>query len=155
MTAMRYRIPRRRCLVSFVAGVAWLSACRTPGARAPGSGAPASPIANAGALVVSTDRGPLAGKGVDGGVRTFLGVPFAAPPVGALRWRPPADTPPWTAPRNATAVGPACPQLTTPGYARADEDCLTLNVWTPVGGDGAKPVLFFIPGGAFVEGSGG
>jgi para-nitrobenzyl esterase len=105
--------------------------------------------------LVNTDRGPLAGKVVDGGVRAFLGVPFAAPPVGALRWRPPAEAPSWTTPRDAKAVGPACPQLAAPSYARTDEDCLTLNVWTPSGGAGAKPVLFFIPGGAFAEGSGG
>jgi para-nitrobenzyl esterase len=104
---------------------------------------------------LSTDRGPLAGKALDGGVRAFLGVPFAAPPVGALRWRPPAEAPSWTAPRDATAVGPACPQNATPSYARADEDCLTLNVWTPPGGAAAKPVLAWIPGGAFAEGSGG
>jgi para-nitrobenzyl esterase len=105
--------------------------------------------------VVNTDRGPLAGKVVNGGVRAFLGVPFAAPPVGALRWRPPAEAPAWTAPRDATAVGPACPQPTAPSYARRDEDCLRLNVWTPSGGADAKPVLVWIPGGAFVEGSGG
>jgi len=104
---------------------------------------------------VNTDRGPLLGKVVDGGVRAFLGVPFAAPPVGALRWRPPAAAPPWTAPRDATTVGPACPQLTAPSYARTDEDCLTLNVWTPPGGAALKPVLVWIPGGGFVEGSGG
>src|SRR4029077_2818901 len=107
----------------------------------PSSGSPPSPVRDARALVVSTDRGPLAGKALDGGVRAFLGVPFAAPPVGALRWRPPAEAPSWTAPRDATAVGPACPQLTTPSYARMDEDCLTLNVWTPSGGARAKPVL--------------
>src|SRR4029077_9910508 len=102
-----------------------------------------------------TERGRVAVKALDGGVRAFLGVPFAAPPVGALRWRPPAEAPSWTAPRGATAVGPACPQLTTPSYARTDEDCLTLNVWTPSGGAQAKPVLVWIPGGGFVEGSGG
>jgi len=145
-------IPRLLCLA---AGLAWLCSCRTPGTGAPGSGSPAAPVRDAGALIVNTDRGPLAGKAVDGGVRAFLGVPFAAPPVGALRWRPAADVPSWTAPRDATAVGPACPQLTAPRYARTDEDCLTLNVWTPSGGAPAKPVLFWIPGGGFVEGSGG
>src|SRR5580765_279205 len=135
---------RSLCLVGAVAS---LSACRAPRTTVPGSGSPAAPAPQASALVVNTDRGPLAGKAVDGGVRAFLGVPFAAPPVGALRWRPPADVPSWTAPRDATAVGPACPQLTAPRYARMNEDCLTLNVWTPPGGAAAKPVLFWIPGG--------
>ena len=148
---MLHRTPGLLCLVG---GLAWPLACGTR-AGPPSSGSPASPIREDRALVVSTDRGPLAGKVLDGGVRAFLGVPFAAPPVGALRWRPPAEAPPWTAPRDATTVGPACPQLTTPSYARTDEDCLTLNVWTPSGGAKEKPVLVWIPGGGFVEGSGG
>ncbi len=152
VTAMLRRIPRLPC---FVGGLAWLFACRTPGPGSPSSGSPASAARDDHALVVSTDRGPLAGKDLDGGVRAFLGVPFAAPPVGALRWRPPAEAPSWTAPRDATAVGPACPQLTAPSYARTDENCLTLNVWTPSSGAQAKPVLVWIPGGGFVEGSGG
>lgn len=141
-------------LLRLVAALTWLAGCRTPPAGGGTSGAPPSRVWEPGALV-STDRGPLAGKVVDGGVRAFLGVPFAAPPVGALRWRPPAEPPSWKAPRDATAVGPACPQLTAPGYARTDEDCLTLNVWTPPGGAAAKPVIVWIPGGGFVEGSGG
>jgi para-nitrobenzyl esterase len=108
-----------------------------------------------GALLVQTDRGPLAGKLVEGRVQAFLGIPYAAPPTGAMRWRPPADVKPWSAPRDATRVGAACPQLDVPDYARADEDCLTLNVWAPAGGAANKPVLVWIPGGAFVEGSGG
>ena len=146
------RIPRLLCLVG---GLAWLFACRTPGPGSPRSASPASAARDDHALVVSTDRGPLAGKALDGGVRAFLGVPFAAPPVGALRWHPPAEVPSSTEPRDATAVGPACPQSATPSYARAEEDCLTLNVWTPPGGAAAKPVLAWIPGGAFAEGSGG
>ncbi len=149
---MLRRIPRLLCLVG---GLASLCACRTPGTGSASSGSPASALPEARGLVLSTARGPLAGKALDGGVRAFLGVPFAAPPVGALRWRPPAEAPSWTAPRDATAVGFACPQLTTPSYARAEEDCLTLNVWTPPGGAARKPVLAWIPGGAFAEGSGG
>jgi para-nitrobenzyl esterase len=92
---------------------------------------------------------------VDGDVRAFLGIPYAAPPTGARRWRPPAAVEAWSTTRDATSVGPACPQLHVPDYARADEDCLTLNVWVPDGGAPRKPVLVWIPGGAFVEGSGG
>ena len=104
---------------------------------------------------VQTDRGSLAGKVVEGGVRAFLGIPYAAPPTGALRWRPPADVQAWSTPRDAKVVGAACPQLTAPDYMRVNEDCLTLNVWTPAGGAANKPVLVWIPGGAFVEGGGG
>jgi len=146
----------RECgVVAVIAALGWLFACRTPGTGSPSSGSPASPVPEVRGLILSTDRGPLAGKALDSGVRAFLGVPFAAPPIGALRWRPPAEAPAWTAPRDATAVGPACAQRATPTYARADEDCLTLNVWTPPGGAAAKPVLAWIPGGGFAEGSGG
>jgi para-nitrobenzyl esterase len=136
--------------------VALLFSCRTAGTASPSSdSSPTSPVRGNRAPVVSTDHGPLAGKVLEGGVRAFLGVPFAAPPVGALRWRAPADAASWVAPRDAKAVGAACPQLTTPGYAWSDEDCLTLNVWTPPRGANAKAVLVWIPGGGFVEGSGG
>ncbi len=148
-------IPRRARRLGLLGIVAGLLACRTPGTGTPSASSPASPVREDRAPIVSSDRGPIAGRVLDDGVRAFLGVPFAAPPVGALRWRPPADATSWTAPRDATAVGPACPQLTTPSYARADEDCLTLNVWTPPGGAREKPVLAWIPGGGFVEGSGG
>jgi len=67
---------------------------------------------------------------VDGGTRRFLGIPFAAPPVGELRWRPPGPPIPWEGVRDATQFGAACPQVgsTTPSV---EENCLYLNVWTP------------------------
>jgi para-nitrobenzyl esterase len=129
------------------------------------SGPPAAPHADpasaatrlplGGALVVQTDRGPLVGTTVEGNVRAFLGIPYAAPPTGSLRWRRPVDAASWTALRDATRVGPACPQPDPPEYARVDEDCLSLNVWAPAGGAANKPVLVWIPGGAFAQGSGG
>jgi len=108
------------------------------------------------ALIVQTDRGPVAGK-VDGQqqVRAFLGIPYAAAPTGERRWRPPVVPEPWTSVRDASRVGPACPQISVPAYAKTSEDCLTLNVWVPLGGASRKPVLVWIPGGAFIEGSGG
>jgi para-nitrobenzyl esterase len=114
-----------------------------------------SPLPDGRAILAHTDRGPLQGKVVEDEVRAFLGIPYAAPPIGALRWRPPEDVQPWSAPRDATRVGSACPQLDAPSYARVAEDCLTLNVWTPSGGGANKPVFVWIPGGAFVQGSGG
>ena len=116
---------------------------------------PAKPAHAESALVVWTDRGPVAGKRVEGDVRAYLGIPFAAAPVGDRRWRPPVPPEAWSTPRDATRVGPACPQVNVPPYATTDEDCLTLNVWVPPGGAARKPVMVWIPGGAFIEGSGG
>lgn len=91
-----------------------------------------------------------------GGVSRFLGVPYAAPPVGERRWRAPAAVTPWTAPRDATQKGPACvqPAGMLLGAAPTSEDCLSLNVWTPRVGAGAalQPVMVFIHGGGFTSG---
>jgi para-nitrobenzyl esterase len=98
------------------------------------------------------------------GIRIFRGIPYAAPPVGALRLRPPEPPEPWGGVRDATRSGAAAPQprpvaLPGPlgglmGGGAQSEDCLTLNVWTP-GPDGARrPVLVWLHGGAFVMGAG-
>ncbi len=90
------------------------------------------------------------------GGREFLGIPFAAPPVGALRWQAPAPVTPWSTPRAATHRGAACPQPDTGFPRNTSEDCLTLNVWVPGGRSSTPlPVLLWIPGGAFYQGSGG
>jgi para-nitrobenzyl esterase len=92
-------------------------------------------------------------------VHRFLGIPYAAPPVGDLRWRAPEPEHPWTDVRDATTFAPAAPQRgaiesVLPGFA-ADgptaEDCLALNVWSP-SLDGRRPVLVWIPGGAYLSG---
>lgn len=96
----------------------------------------------------------------DGPVRVFRGIPFAAPPVGALRWRPPVPLAKWKGTRTATQFGPACvqPQAKTPNLYSGvaplpvSEDCLTLNIWTPANAREA-PVFFWIHGGALVGGS--
>ncbi|MEZ4406477.1 MAG: carboxylesterase family protein [Polyangiales bacterium] len=94
-----------------------------------------------------------------GSVAAFLGIPYVAPPVGALRWRPPQAVTPWTAPRDATRKGPACPQAPglLLGAVPTDEDCLTLNVWTGASDVGRaearRPVMVFIHGGGFTAGS--
>ncbi|MBS0331420.1 MAG: carboxylesterase family protein [Proteobacteria bacterium] len=92
-----------------------------------------------------------------GAVTSFKDIPFAAPPVGDLRWRPPQPAKPWAGVRDATAYGPMCMQMrkTTPD-TRQSEDCLQLNVWTPSSfKPGQKlPVMVFIHGGSFTGGSG-
>jgi len=89
--------------------------------------------------------------------RFFAGVPYAAPPVGPLRWQPPAPVQPWSGLRDATRAGPRCIQDSAGDMDRnraSGEDCLTLNVWTPPSSKDAKPVLVWIPGGGFINGSG-
>ena len=94
-----------------------------------------------------------------GTTRVFKGIPYAAPPVGPLRWRPPQPVSPWRGVRNATAHSPACPQLESypPDAPRepTSEDCLTLNVWAPATkGAGKLPVMVWIHGGGLLNGSG-
>ncbi|MEG3082637.1 carboxylesterase family protein [Sphingomonas sp. PB2P12] len=100
---------------------------------------------------------PMSAAPVDG----YFGIPYAAPPIGALRWQPPKAAQPWTGPRKADAFGARCMQqplyadmkFRSPGIS---EDCLTLNVWTPAGAKrGTKlPVLFYIHGGGAIAGDG-
>ena len=98
-----------------------------------------------------------------GGVDKFLGIPYAAPPVGSLRWRPPRPPAPWHGVRSATSLPPACPQLANSNGPRSEnEDCLYLSVYTPTDahagrghrGRRALPVLFWIHGGGLTTGTG-
>ena len=109
----------------------------------------------ASAAVVHTRQGAVAGV-TAGSVESFKGVPFAAPPVGDLRWRPPQPAAAWTGVKTADAFGPICLQASR-GFFRQmkmSEDCLTLNVWRPANAKpGARlPVMVWIYGGAFIQG---
>src|ERR1700722_7722748 len=111
---------------------------------------PAAPIAP----TVTIDRGKLAGNEKDGMI-SFLGIPYAAPPTGDLRWRAPQPVKTWQGTRQATEFGPVCRQTADWEKAPQSEDCLTLNVWAPVNKVSKPyPVLFFIHGGGLVSGSG-
>lgn len=111
-------------------------------------------------LKVKTDHGKIQGKlSADGQVRIFLGIPYAAPPVGPLRWRPPQPMKKWSGVRDATHFGYRCMQpfifhdmrFRDPGES---ENCLTLNVWTPAKNKHAKlPVMVWIYGGGYVAGA--
>ena len=110
-------------------------------------------------LTVVTDRGSIQGSLTsDGQVRAFLGIPYAAPPVGPLRWKPPQPAASWSGVRAATSFGPRCMQthLFTDMVFRdsgPSEDCLTLNVWAPAEKNSAAlPVMVWIHGGGFAEG---
>lgn len=132
-----------RLFFGLVAGCAALAGSATIAAAAP--------------AIVQTENGPVKGI-VTSGLREFLGIPYAAPPVRDLRWQPPQAHARWFAPINAPHFGNHCPQVASPfGVASTTEDCLFLNVFTPSRNNGkspvhARPVMVWIHGGAFVGG---
>ena len=102
-------------------------------------------------------------RGTDSGkIHAFLGIPYAAPPIGPLRYRAPQPAAAWEGERDATAFGPVCLQAPMPGTFGEigsppnppGDDCLNLNVWTPDPSASGLPVLVWIHGGAFYAGSG-
>jgi para-nitrobenzyl esterase len=106
----------------------------------------------------TVENGPLQGAVVDG-VPVFKNIPYAAPPVGELRWRPPQPAESWKKLRDATRYGPHCAQFDSPSLwfelDELSEDCLTLNVWTAVEHrDRRVPVMVWIHGGGYSNGSG-
>jgi para-nitrobenzyl esterase len=118
-----------------------------------------APVLAQSAPLVDAPSGAVRGT-AESDLYVFKGIPYAMPPVGAMRWRPPAPMQRWKAVRNATAFGPACVQPQSKSasvYSPAtplpvSEDCLTLNIWAPKNAKNA-PVFFWIHGGALVTGS--
>jgi para-nitrobenzyl esterase len=124
---------------------------------------PALGCQGAGLEQVLLDSGPVTGgqeKVAGQDIWTFKGIPYAAPPVGALRWQPPQPVTPWEDAVACTEFGPACPQPAMfEGFSLSAgvtaEDCLNLNVWSPAESAGQKlPVMVWIHGGSFETGSG-
>jgi para-nitrobenzyl esterase len=118
--------------------------------------------AHADALTVKTEEGKVHGKTINGAkVRAFLGMPYAAPPVGNLRWRAPQPPAMWKGVRDATHFGAHCMQLSLPNDdtilqdSGPSEDCLFLNVYTPADATAKSklPVMFWIHGGGYLVGS--
>ncbi|WP_313513120.1 carboxylesterase family protein [Pseudomonas sp.] len=113
-------------------------------------------------ITITTSCGQIEGAS-EGLLAVFRGIPYAAPPVGELRWRPPKPMPPWLGVRPAITFGAACLQKAGRPGAAADfspmpqsEDCLFLNVWAPVNAtaEGPLPVMVWVHGGAFRAGAG-
>jgi len=109
------------------------------------------------AQTVVTESGVLSGS-LERGVAVYRGVPFAAPPVGPMRWRPPAPAPRWQGTRKADSFAPACMQegVSMPGETppALSEDCLYLNIWAPRSTHAQKlPVIVWIYGGGYRNGS--
>jgi para-nitrobenzyl esterase len=108
---------------------------------------------------VRIETGLLAGVAArDPSITVYKGIPYAAPPVGPLRFRPPSAPATWTGVRQADRFGSLCPQPQgggPPPSGAMDEDCLTLNVWTgATSKDEKRPVLVWIYGGGFLNGTG-
>jgi len=110
----------------------------------------------AAAQAADTESGRVEGAR-EQSLTVYKAIPFAAPPTGDLRWKPPQPVQPWTGTRQAKTFGPACMQtgVSMPGETppQTSEDCLTLNIWTPAEAPSRAPVLVWIYGGGFANGS--
>lgn len=114
------------------------------------------------APIANTTSGAVRGTSIDG-IDVFKGIPFAAPPIGDLRWRPAQPALAWTGTREASSFGTVCAQRLSPGYNKESleqrpmgEDCLTINVWTPSApSNQPRAVMVWILPGGFTAGDGG
>ncbi len=136
------------CVLSMVLAVTGINAV-----AAQGRGSAVSE----GAIEVSTASGTVIGQ-IEEGIAAYKGIPFAAPPVGALRWRPPQPVPGWSDALVADRFGPSCPQTQPPWrtdpLGPTSEDCLTLNIYAPTVKARNLPVMVWIHGGGYTGGSG-
>jgi para-nitrobenzyl esterase len=147
------RTGRRACgpLAAGLAAAVALASCTTGAGT---TAAPAKRQDSAGSPVVTTADGRLRGQAA-GTIDEFLGISYAAPPVGPLRWRAPQPAAHWTGVRTATQFGPHCPQYGSPfGLASMSENCLFLNVYAPAGSlrGSSLPVMVWIHGGDLTAG---
>ncbi|HEX5734334.1 MAG TPA: carboxylesterase/lipase family protein [Blastocatellia bacterium] len=110
--------------------------------------------------IVRVEGGQISGSNAEG-IRSYKGIPYAAPPIGGLRWKPPQPVMTWDGVRACTEYGPDCPQAPYPQASLfyspprpQSEDCLYLNVWTAARAGEKRPVMVWIHGGALTRGSG-
>jgi para-nitrobenzyl esterase len=150
-------LPRSRRSPLIFLGAA-LTALTITGASAVNSGAAAATRSTSLAPTADTENGIVRGLAVPG-ADAFLGLPYAAPPTGRLRWRTPQPAVDWKGVRDASVFAPSCPQLPSPFIPAGTmaEDCLYLNVYRPAPDsrrDAGHPVLVWIHGGGLTEGAG-
>ena len=155
MSACRIRRPavRRGLAVAITTALLATAAAACGGGGGGGGAGGASAGSARSPLVVATADGQVRGK-ASGAVNDYLGIPYAAPPVGRLRWQPPQPPAPWHGIRAASRFAAHCPQAASPfGHASLSEDCLFLNVFSPATHRGSGlPVMVWIHGGALVSG---
>jgi para-nitrobenzyl esterase len=165
------RALKRSSLLRLAAALGLLaSGCHSPASFPPSDAAPPDGGGDSAAqdtdgsssdsTLVTVAQGALNGAvASDGSTLVWRGVPYAAPPIGPLRWRPPAPLPAWTGVRDATNWPSACVQqpseIIAGGTPIGDEDCLYLNIWAPAGYSGKHlPVVLFVHGGDWITGAG-
>jgi para-nitrobenzyl esterase len=149
---MNEQVPRPRLRASLLLLYSLLGAC----ASLPGKVPEIVKAPDAAVKAVATADGVVRGVASSAG-QAYLGIPFAAPPIGTLRFAPPAPAIAWQGVRDATKLGPSCPQARLPGPRSRSEDCLTLNIYAPHDTEGSQrlPVMVWLYGGGLSGGGNG